>query len=270
MRFKGFALLLTVIALASLISAIPTSAWVYQDGTPADTKFETFGPRADRLLMKLNAAYENLEQGLIDMLGLKLTKYWYERWTNPPFNETINVIGSSSKDFLMLDINNANTTASPVYPNPCTVLSFRQAVAHLVDRTWFDGIIGPDMYVPIWVPMPPVFGDFYGDGPNPYPYDPPTAERLLDEDWFPINPATGWRFWDRNQNGIEEPDEYLELKFVIRVDHPHRLAIGNKIADELNNVHVRVNRIYANAMQALIIVIVNRDFHLYTGAYYYE
>jgi ABC-type transport system substrate-binding protein len=266
MRFKKFTLTLAFIALATLASVVPISAWVYQDGTPADTKFEEFGPRADKLFMKLGASYEDLENGVIDMLGLQLTPYWYERWTNPPFNEIINVVEQVSTGFLMLDINNANTSTSPVYPNPCSVLSFRQAIAHLVDRIWFDEIIGQGLYVPLWVPMSPALGKYYLNIPNPYPYNPATAENLLDEDWFPINPATGWRFWDRNQNGMEEPDEYLELKFVIRFDHPHRKQVGDRIADELNNVHIRVNRIYATASQAYIIVVVNRDFHLYTGA----
>jgi ABC-type transport system substrate-binding protein len=234
---------------------------------PADAKFEEFGPRADKLFMKLGASYEDLENGVIDVLGLPLTPYWYERWINPPYNETINVIGYVSTGFLILDVNNANTSTSPVYPNPCSVLSFRQAISHLINRSWFDEIIGVGQYFPLWVPMSPALGKYYLNIPNPYPYNTTMAENLLDENWFPINPSTGWRFWDRNHNGVEEPEEYLELKFVIRVDHPHRKLVGDSIADVLNNVHVRVNRIYADRAMAWSIVMVNRDFHLYTGAW---
>ncbi|MEM2780868.1 MAG: ABC transporter substrate-binding protein, partial [Candidatus Bathyarchaeia archaeon] len=120
---------------------------------------------------------------------------------------------------------------------------------------------------PIWVPMSPALGKYYLNIPNPYPYSPEAASTLLDENWFPINLITGWRFWDRNHNGLEEPEEYLELKFVIRTDHPHRKQIGDMIADELENVHIRVERIYATESEAFRIVIVERDFHLYTGAW---
>jgi len=270
MKIK-FALIFVAVAMATLASSIPISAWIYQDRTPEDMKFEEFGPRADKLLMKLGATYEDLENGIIDVLGLTLTDYWYKRWMNPPFNETINVVfGGASTDFLMLDINNNNNTyPNPVYPNPCSVPSFRQAIAYLVNRSWFDEIIGPDLYLPLWVPISPALGKYCLDIPNPYPYNPLTAASLLDEDGYPIGPD-GWRFWDRNHNNVKDPGEDLELRFVIRIDNLHMWLVGDKIADELNNVHVRVNRIYANALQAIMIVMINRNFHLYTGSCNFE
>jgi ABC-type transport system substrate-binding protein len=253
------------------ILTIPASTWVYQDGRAGDAKFEEFGPRADKLLIKLYSTAENeweaLKNGEIDTTDWPLTKTYYDLFTSPPLNEKINVVGyGTAYGFAMLDTNNSNSTSSPVYPNPCTVLSFREAIAHLVDRTWLDTIIGAGFYVPIWVPMSPALGKYCLDIPNPYPYDPATAEALLDLDGFPVNPATGWRFWDRNHNGIEEPGEYLELKFVIRIDDPSRLAVGNKIKEQLINVKIRVNGIYATAAQARTIVMIQRNFHLYTGS----
>jgi len=259
-----------MVMLVMLLSLVAyTNSWVYHDGTPEDTKFEEFGPRADRLIIKLyrNAynEWKALSNGSIDIADEPLTEEWIEEFTRPPLNETINVVPYGA-DFglFMLDVNNANKTSSPVYPNPLSVCSFRQAVAHLVNRSWLDEIIGLELYVPMWVPMSPSLGKYHLDIPNPYPYDPSAAATLLDLDGFPVNSTTGWRFWDRNGNGMEELDEYLELKFVIRKDHIHRMAVGNRTADELNKVNVKVKRIYADGNQSYFIVMVKRDFHLYT------
>jgi len=266
-------LLISILLVFSASFITQTHSWVYQDGTPEDKKFEKFGPRADRLLIKLYQSAETewkaLTNGSIDTTDTRLTKYWYDNFTGPPLSERINVVGYGPEyGFYILDINNANTTSSLVYPNPLSVLSFREAIAHLVNRTKLDEIIGAGLYVPIWVPMSPAFGKYYLDIPNPYQCNRTKATELLDLDGFPVNSATAWRFWDRNGNGVEDPEEYLELKFVIRRDHPHRLAVGNLIADELNGVKVRVKRIYAPPADDYVIVRLNRDFHLYIASWY--
>jgi len=277
-----FAMFVLLMLATIMISTMPVRAWEYQDGTPSDTKYEKFGPRADNLLIKLYSTpedeFEALARGEIDITDSSLSKPYYDMFTSPPYNEIINVISYGAEyGFFMLDINNNNNPylgnppnpahPNPVYPNPCSVLSFRQAIAHLVNRIWLDEIIGAEFYVPIWVPMSPALGKYYLNISNPYPYDLTTARDLLDDDGFPVNPATGWRYWDINGNGVEEPNERLELRFVIRSDHSHLTMIGIWIADQLGAVNIRVNRIYADASAARILVILNRDFHLYTGSY---
>lgn len=263
-----FLMLMTIITPATIIPITPVKAWEYQDGTPSDTKYEKFGPRADKLLINLYSSAEDewdaLEHGEIDITDWPLSKLYYDKFTTPPLNESINVVGyGSGYGFYMLDIN--NNKSSPVYPNPCSVLSFRQAIAYLVDRRWLDIIIGQGLYEPIWVPMSPALGKYYLNISNPYPYDPDVAKTLLNADGFPVNAVTGWRYWDRNGNGMEDPGEYLELKFIIRTDNPYVLAIGDMITNELRNVNVRVNGIYVTSSEAYIIVVLQRDFHLYVG-----
>jgi ABC-type transport system substrate-binding protein len=265
-----------------IIPNAPVKAWEYQDGTPSDTKFEKFGPRADKLLIKLysspEAEWDALARGEIDITDWPLTKPYHDMFNSPPYNEIINKIfyGNESGMFI-LEINNNNNTylgnppqlvyPNPVYPNPCSVVSFRQAIWHLTDRTILTDLIGPEgeFYEPQYTPVPPSFGIYHSNMPNPYPYDPLAAAALLDADGFPINPATGWRFWDHNGNGVEEPGEYLELKFFIRSDNIYLLYIGMDIAEELESVHVRVNRIYGTITAAQIQVFRDKDFHLYTG-----
>jgi len=61
--------------------------------------FEQFGPRIDNLLMKWYSnpkqEFEDLEQGNIDIVGSPLTLAYYTKWTTAPWNETIQVVGSS-------------------------------------------------------------------------------------------------------------------------------------------------------------------------------
>ncbi len=128
--------------------------------------------------------------------------------------------------------------------------------------------IGPGFYVPIWIPMSPVLGKYLLNITNPYPPNATIARMLLDADGFPLNLATGWRFWDRNGNGIEEPDDRLELKFVIRSDQEHYLEFWTAVILQLIEIGIRVNVIYATAGEAYIIVMIERDFHLYSGTYY--
>ncbi len=276
-------LLVVVLTASMALTIVPTFQWVYQDGTTADTKFENFGPRSDRLLIKLypgnDAVFDQIANGSIDIAQPGLDSYWYDLFTsnriNPytglPYNETINVIGcGAGYGFYMLDINNNGNESlgnppdpnypNPIYPNPCSVISFRQAIAHLVDRNLFNNFL-----IPIYVPLPPSV--WPNQGENPYPYDPARAEDLLDADGFPVNPVTGWRYWDRNSNGQEDPDEYLELKFFIRSDHPIRYQFGQWLASQLELVRIRVNSIYGGIQQAYLQVFLEKDYHLYIGGY---
>jgi ABC-type transport system substrate-binding protein len=258
------------------LTIVPTFQWVYQDDTPADTKFEKFGPRADRLLIKLYSGqvplFEALTTGEIDIANLELSEATYNELVNPPLNETMNIISCGTGNwFYMLDINNNGNEylgnppdpayPNPVYPNPCSVTSFRQAIAHLVDRNLFNKFL-----IPIYAPLPPSV--WSNQPPNPYPYNRTKAEDLLDADGFPVNPATGWRYWDRNGNGVEDPNERLELKFFIRSDDSLRRDFGTVLVSELNAVGIRVNAIYGTFSAAWYQVFNDKDFHLYTGIYY--
>ena len=278
---KNFLMLLALL-LSLALTVFPTSSWVYQDETPYDNKFEKFGPRADRLLINLysgmNAVFDQIANGTVDLAQPELDQGWYDLFrsneinpsTGLPYNETINVIDcGAGYDFLMLDINNNGNEflgnppdpayPNPVYPNPCSVVSFRQAIAHLVDRTVFDSFL-----LPICVPLPPSVWPY--PQANPYPYDPAAAEALLDADGFPVNPATGWRYWDRNGNSQQDPGEELELKFIIRSDHQPRRQFGEWLASQLQLVKIKVNTIYATMSDAWLI-LSNKDYHLYTGTY---
>jgi ABC-type transport system substrate-binding protein len=283
--------LLLVSTLTVAFNIQPAKA--YSEGTT----YEEFGSRVDKLLIKLypneTAEWDALARGEIDIADWPLSKSYYDLFNgntiNPatglPYNETINTFSFPQDDFFILDINNNNNPylgnppnssyPNPVYPNPTSVKEMRQAIAYLVDRNQLATIVGKDFYVPLYTVVPPWMGEYTHPDIKPgglleyltYPYSRAAAATKLDVGGFPVNPSTSWRFWDRNGNGIEEPDEYLELKFVIRNDSEYRLAFGNFLADELNAVKVRVNRMYCDLSQAYMLVMYNKDFHLYTAGW---
>jgi len=293
MRKKLVLPLCAFLMLALLVA--PTNSWVYQDGTPSDQKFEKFGPRVDRLFIKFypneTAEWEALSQGEIDIADQPLSKEYYELFisnetnlsTGLPYNETIGVFSYGSGFRLyILDLNNNPNWytgyppdpayPNPVYPNPTSVKEMRQAIAHLVR---LDIIIGKGFYTPLYTIVPLGMGDYAHSEIKPgglldnltYPYSRVAAEALLDAGGFPVNSSTGWRFWDRNGDRIEQSDEYLELKFIIREDDAYRFAFGNFLADELNAVKVRVERIYGTVQDVMPQVMLEKDFHLYTGGW---
>jgi len=295
--------ILAILFLAILMLSIliipnaPVKAWEYQDDTPSDTKFEKFGPRADKLLIKLystaEAEWDALARGEIDITDWPLSKPYYDLFAsnaiNPatglPYNETINVIPYGPEfDLFILDLNNNNNQylgnppnpayPNPVYPNPTSVKEMRQAIAYLTDRGQLDTIIGLGFYSKLYTPVPPSMGAYSHPEIRPggalealsYPYSRINAAAKLAAGHFPIG-ADGWRYWDRNGNGVKDAGEDLNLKFFIRSDHNVRLSMGVFIANELEAVKVHVTRIYGTVSEASIQVMANKDFNIYTGGW---
>jgi peptide/nickel transport system substrate-binding protein len=277
--------------MLSFFNAVPVGAWVYPDCT-ADTRYEMFGPRCDKLLINmyanLNAESIGLMMGDIDVMDWPLTKPWVDQWNQPPYNESIKLVDyGCDLDEIVLEINNnpnqylgnpPNTLyPNPVYPNPCSVSSFRHALAHLMDRNWIIANIDGGLGIPIYTEVPPFLGVYQHTGIFPggiytpgedlsHPFNLTEAARLLVEDGFPIGPD-GWRYWDRNGNSVKDPGEDLVLKFVIRVDDDKKRHIGDWYADQLQNppIQIHVDRLYRDRIGCIIQVMENKDFHLFTG-----
>jgi ABC-type transport system substrate-binding protein len=280
----------------------------------SDLVYEKFGPRADTLLIKLyatdTAEFDALENHEIDMTDWPIPKARYVKWTDPlqAYHDYINVVNYGPEfGLFILDMNsNPNkymgrppSAAKGLNPvgdqddtqgnpkikggdlkannyNPMSVLSFRQAIAYLVNRDAYiaDPSIGAGFGYPMYTTMPPAMGkyllDVYGDPSIPWSwtYSPEAANATLDADDFPINAATGYRYWDHlPKDGVEQPDEYVELIFYIRSDHPARLAIGQKLLVQLASVKLRVNAQLGNSGFTGPFVMYEKDFHLYTGGW---
>jgi ABC-type transport system substrate-binding protein len=255
--------------------------------TPPWEKWQEFGAMIPELNVRLYsneiAEWNALEFGEVDMTDCPLSKEYYDMFTQPPLNETIDTIGYGPEYGLnIIDINNNNNLflgnplnpeyPNPVYPNPASVKEMRQAIAHLVNRTVLDEIIGAGFYHPLYTPVPPYMGMYPHPEIRPggtlesltYPCSRVEAEAKLEAGFFLIGPD-GWRYWDRNKNGVKDAGEELELKFFIRSDDISMLEFGLRLANELEATKVKVNRILGTISNARAQVMGAKDFHLYTG-----
>jgi len=293
MRRKIVYAMLAILALLSLICVpnVPTKAWVYPDCTQ-DTKYELFGPRLDQLLIKmypfLSTECTAMEMCEIDVMDWPLTRPYVDKWSLPPYSDYIKMVEyGCDLDEIVLEMNNNPNQylgnppnpsyLNPVYPNPCSVSSFRHALAHLMDRQYIIDAIDLGLGIPMYTEVSPFLGAYQHPGIYPggiypgedltHPYNLTEAARLLDLDGFPLNPFTGWRYWDRNGDGKEGPDEYMLLKFVIRNDDRKKHDIASWYIEQLRNPLIAIPFIamWMDRLQCINQVMVNKDFHLYTG-----
>lgn len=293
---------ISFLVLAMLLS--PTFAWMYNDypepGRAADTKYETFGPRCDRMLIKLYNTAEQEWEALkkapkeLDITDWPLTADYYGQFTSLPLEQTVNVesvggefglrnldLNQNPNEYLGIPAVLANGknpvlwkgaigTSQAIY-NPTSDLSFRQAVLSCINRPYIvSSIIGAGFAVEHWSMLPPAAGPEYSqDTFEMYPYSPTAARAYLLDDGFKLVGADDplYRYWDKNGNNVEDDNEWVELKFVIRSDDTHRLQAGDDIADNLNDVGIRVNRIYLSITGARTKWMENKDAHLYTAGW---
>ena len=280
-----FAATLILMMSTLILSGFPVTAWNDTETGLEDTKYEKFGPRCDRLLIRLyenaEAEWDALEAGEIDITDWPLTEPYYDRFTTPPQNESIETkFYGAEFGLFLLDINWNNNPflgnpqdpsyPNPVYPNPCSCLNFRQALWHLTMRP-----ASVFMY-PLVTVVPPCYGLFSKPILNPYPYSPAAAIATLESDVcpadgypdFPLDDGTGHRYWDLNGNGsYDGGDEYLEIRFAIRNDHYHRLFWGDALADEMEAVNIRVDARYGPSAVAYDWWFYNKEVHLYTAGW---
>jgi ABC-type transport system substrate-binding protein len=257
-------------------------AWEYNDGRPSDTLFEASGPRADRMLIKFCSDSEvmqsALEGGQVDLTDSYLTQDQYDSYTRTPFNDSINVIPSGSGGgFYILDINNNNnqflgnppdsSCPNPVYPNPCSVLGMRKAIAYLCDRNYIiNNITGP-LSRPLYTLLLPDSKNYIDPEIRPgglredlcYLYSRTIASALLDSSGFMQRDVEGWRIW--NATG-----QRVVLKFWIRNTAP-RKAVGDFLANELEAVGIKVQRIYYPVAGINEDPVTTKNFNLITGGW---
>ncbi|MEM0096732.1 MAG: ABC transporter substrate-binding protein [Candidatus Bathyarchaeia archaeon] len=230
----------------------------------ASPAYEQFGPRVKNVIFKfyssLTSLIEALKAGEIDIADATLPPDIAVNLTQPPHNEYINVVAFNASDMIILDINN-NETLPNGEPNPCHDPIFRHALAHLVDREYAVNNISKGFANPLHVPIPLSKSEWINwNCWNAHPYNPMEANRILDE--------AGYIDWDGN--GIRNmpnngPDVVLDV--VIRVDHEQRKMLGDKFCSDLMGVGIGCNCIYVDSAGAYERVMVNKDFHVYTGAW---
>jgi ABC-type transport system substrate-binding protein len=274
-----------------LMFLVPVHAWSYGNpAKPNDALYEEFGPRADRLLISLYpnglSELENgLETGHLDVTDCSLDEAHYNKYTSPPWNSTIKVIGYGAEfDLYLFDLNNNNNQylgnppdpayPNPVYPNPMSELALRKAVAYLTNRPKTVSNIGPLMIIPVYTPVGPVYGKYSHQDIKPggaredlcYLYNPAAAAAVLDAGKFPVGPD-GWRYWDKNGNGVKDAGEDFTLKIVAIVGSPARDFAGTDLYNELIALKVHCNLFHMSSGAARVQVMDQKNFHIYTGGW---
>lgn len=294
MEKKIFYMVFAVAMIAMMV--LPANAWVYPD-CHEDSLYERYGPRAAQLLIHLydddTAEFTALKAGDIDIVDWPLSKAVYTELSAPPYNETIKIVNYGPEyGLFILDMNsnpNEYKGNPPVidpeykqkdyiyYPglgNPMANVWLRRAIDHLIDREGLIALpeIGAGFGYPMYTTMPPAMAkyllDVYGDPTIPWAwdYDPTAAEAILNDPTkanMPIG-SSGYREWG-------DTGQIIKLRFYIRSDHPGRKRIGEILVQEMRNVGfymvVGENVFFATSGTCFVEVMVNKDFHLYTGGW---
>ncbi|MCK4482422.1 hypothetical protein KAU55_04290, partial [Candidatus Bathyarchaeota archaeon] len=85
---------------------------------------------------------------------------------------------------------------------------------------------------------------------------------------FPLHDGTGYRYHDLDGDGVyDDPEERLEISFVIRSDHYHRNAWGEALTAEMEAVNIRVDARYGPPAVAYDWWFYQKGVHLYTGGW---
>jgi len=291
---KYFTYSLLAILLLTLL-VYPSFAWFYNDfpepGKAADTKFEMFGPRCDRLLIKLYSTASGEWEALkatpqeLDVTDTPLDYNYYNQFIQPPYDATVNVESVGGEFGIRnLDMNQNNNPylgapQNSLYPNPVkniggqavenptSDLNFRKAILSCIDRSYYvANIIGSGFAVEHWSMLPPATGmQYYSETFRMYPFSLINAAAYLAAGNFKLH--DGYIYWDLNDDDVEQANEYVELHFVIRNDDPHRNAIGIHLSDQLNAIHIRVWRDFLDITGARATWMLAKNAHLYTAGW---
>jgi len=238
-----------------------------------------FGPRIDELLIKMPADFELLETDEIDIADWPLPKELVDRWSKPPYNETIALTKYAQTVMYQLDINNNETI--PTYSgwrSPTSYPQFRKAIAHLVNRTRIITEILNGSGMPLTTPIFPWLEKWFNPNADAYPYNPIEAANILDEAGF-VQGSTPNPYYDPSKPGSaqfirvyppghEKAGQDLDpLIFYVRYDHPEMNSTGYIIRDELLSLGIPVEIPQIEIQEMILKVMCYGDYHLYTGCW---
>ncbi len=259
------------------------------------------GPGSNTLYIKYfenrTLLFEALKSGEVDLTDLMLRESEWDELVN---ETSLQGAVSPANTVFQYDLNNNESV--PSYPDirsPTSYQGFRQGIAYLVNKTQIINDVGNYSYynyavsplcrvdTPIprpneewWVNFDVSQYDSYGDllGNYPYEFDPDLAAS-----YFTLN---GFREGD-NQSGTPNPyydpyfpssSQYLRqhplnnetlnpLIFYIRDDDPRRIVAGWTLVDNLRKMGIPINATEIDRTTCMIKVVVERDYHIYTGGW---
>jgi len=216
-----------------------------------------------------NEAFTALKSGEVDIMQWSLTNEQYEDAVSDP---TLILAGVAENGMLEFDFNNNCTIADfPGVRSPMNELTFRQALAHAVDKDWIINEVLEGLGERIDAPIPApqrgwanesVIGENY-----PYPYNLTRAAELLDI-YFADTDEDGTRNYPVGWMGREDGRNLDPIKFCIRMMHAHRNAAGTRLGEIMRDVlHIPVFFYYGTSDDLFPIVMGDRNYHIYTGGW---
>ncbi len=187
-------------------------------------------------------AFAALSNDEIDIMQWALTAQQYEMAAQHP---NLLLAGYDENVVYEFDINN-NYTTNDFYPgirSPTNEVTFRQALAHMVNKTWIidDVLEGFGRRIDAFAPASQsgyvnqsVIGENY-----PYPYNLTKAAELLDI-YFADTDGDGTRNYPVGWYGRESGSNLDPIIAFVRSDDPKRWPVGTALADTMEALGIPV------------------------------
>jgi hypothetical protein len=281
---KKASLLGFVLAAVLVITAIPNvSAWcIPPNPAGEDNKYELYGPHVQGIIIRVYADTTNewteMQLHNLDIEDWALDPAWIATFgaANGPWTEQ-NYGGEAG--YYILDINNNATLwatdAGPGVPNPTSDFFMREAILYCINRS--DVVSLDSTATPIYTPVPAYMAGYINADIAPgqpgaqytyggYTGNTTTAIAILDNHFFPIG-GDGWRYWDRNHNGVKDTGEDMTLivysRAGLRGDYcDHCVNVLNSVLKIKTDYHSHVPRAVVTCP-----VFAQENFNIYTGGW---
>jgi ABC-type transport system substrate-binding protein len=276
---------LVFLLLGILSLSIPrTYGWVIPPNPAGeDNKYELYGPHVQGIIIKVYAnattEWNAMGNGSLDLEDWTLDPAWTTTFgaAGGPWTEQ-NYGGEAG--YFLFDINNnatmAETDAGPFLPNPTSDFFMREALAYAANRS--DIVSLDSTSTPIYTPVPAYMTGWINHEISPdgslseltyggYTGNGTIANIILDAHYFPVDNGTGWRYWDRNANGVKDAGEDMKLIFYSRD------GLRGDYADAYNNVLntvLHINTDYHSHVSRDNVtnpVFAQEYFNIYTGGW---
>jgi hypothetical protein len=279
--------ILITIAMLAILTFTIVPNFVYAWTTPPnpsaeDGKYELFGPHVAGIICRIyadtTAEWTDMQLHNLDIEDWALTPAWIATFgaVGGPWTEA-NYGGEAG--YYLLDVNNNATLwatdSGPGVPNPTSDYYMREALAYCANRS--DVVSLDSTATPIYTPVPAymagyinsdivpsnitlgylTYGGYYGNCTY--------AAQLLDTHYFPVG-TDGWRYWDRNHNGVKDAGEDFTLiiysRAGLRGDYcDHFVAC-------LTAMHVKTDyHSHVPRSDCTLPVFAQENFNIYTGGW---
>ncbi len=249
-----------------------------------------------------DAAYAALKACEIDLIAytgwsraLPLhdgTEFSFAQYEDACADPKIQLAPITANDMIMFDLNhNCTIMDYPGIKNPLKELSFRQALAHMIDKNYIVEVIKEHfgMRIDQPIPYPQTEGwcnasvityDWNHNGiiePEednyPWAYNKTRANELLDLNGFDDYDEDGIRNYPLDWPGVEgvigvrdEPNLH-PIKVCIRSDDPARLQAGLYLCSELGVLGIPFTCVEGDKHVLEPIVMGTRNYHIYTSGW---